>query len=43
MRNTKTAQLITINGFRPIQSASSPAKSVEKTLPRSTAATIIDS
>ena len=31
MLNTKTAPLITINGFRPIQSASSPAKCREDT------------
>ena len=34
--------LKTISGLRPSQSASSPANSVEKTLPSSTAATMID-
>jgi hypothetical protein len=43
MLNTKIAPLTTINGLRPIQSASRPAKRVEKTLPRRTAATMIES
>ena len=40
---TKSTPLSDIRFFRPIQSASSPAKSVEITLPSSTAATMNES
>ena len=43
MLRTKIAPLINISGLRPSQSASSPAKRVEKTLPSNTAATMIES
>ena len=38
----KATPLSNISGLRPIQSANSPANRVEKTLPRSTAATMIE-
>ena len=43
MLSTKAVPLTIIRGLRPIQSASSPANSVENTLPSSTAATIMES
>ena len=43
MLKTKATPLRIIIGLRPIQSASAPANRVEKTLPKSTAATITES
>ena len=43
MESVKAQPARIISGLRPIQSASSPANSVEKTLPSSTAATTIES
>ena len=43
MLTTNVRPLRTMSGLRPIQSAIMPAKSVEKTLPSSTAATITES
>ncbi len=43
MLTTKVRPLRIISGLRPIQSASIPAKSVEKTAPSITTATIMES
>ena len=43
MLATKSTPLAAMSHLRPIQSASMPAKSVEITLPRSTAATMNES
>jgi len=43
MLRKNVSPLTIINGLRPIQSASTPANKVEKTLPSSTAATITES
>ena len=39
---TNVIPLMAMSGLRPSQSANAPANNVEKTLPSSTAATIID-